>query len=365
MHNKTPGSVITFWQTRVGFLFRLIVAAALLSACTPPAKQYHYSIFTFGTLVDITLYDVTQDQADAAFAQLQKDFDDYQQNWSAWTDGDLAQLNIKLANTNNDSAITVAEHLIPLIKQSMVLSQQSNNYYNPSIGQLINLWQFHKYQDSDIQPPDIKIIQALINKKPQMSDLSFNQENQLINSNPTVSLNFGAFAKGYAIGLEIEQLKKLGIHNAVINAGGDLSVIGQHGDRAWNVGIRDPRNDRILASVTVNDNESVFTSGDYERVYTYQGQRYHHILNPNTGYPTQDAQSVTVIHDNPGLADAAATAIFVAGSKDWPQIAKQMGIRYVMLIDAIGNIHLSRAMQKRIKILNKSPTSHIIISKQL
>jgi len=134
---------------------------------------------------------------------------------------------------------------------------------------------------------------------------------------------------------------------------------------AWNVGIRDPRNEQILASVSVKDNESVFTSGDYERVYNYQGKRYHHILNPNTGYPTQDAQSVTVIHDNPGLADAAATAIFVAGSEEWPQIAKQMGVRYVMLIDSIGNIQLSSAMQKRIKFLNKSPTSHIIIRKQL
>ena len=84
-----------------------------------------------------------------------------------------------------------------------------------------------------------------------------------------------------------------------------------------------------MASVSVKNNESVFTSGDYERVYIYKGRRYHHILDPNTGYPTQDAQSVTVIDDNPGLADAAATAIFVAGSENWPLIAKKMGIKYV------------------------------------
>ena len=365
MHNKTLEPLSTRRRYRFSFLLKLLIGVALLSACTPQTKSYHYSIFTFGTLVDITLYGVSQDQADNAFSQLQKDFDYYQQNWSAWTDGDLAQLNIRLARTDNDSAISVPEHLIPLIKQSIILSRKSNNYYNPSIGKLINLWQFHKYQDGDIKPPDDNSIQALISKKPQMSDLSFNQENQLTNSNPAISLNFGAFAKGYAIGLEIEKLKKLGIHNAVINAGGDLTAIGQHGDRAWNVGIRDPRNDQILASVSISGNESVFTSGDYERVYSYQERRYHHILNPNTGYPTQDAQSVTVIHNDPGVADAAATAIFVAGSKEWPLIAKQMDIRYVMLIDAIGNIQLSSAMQKRIKILNKSPTSHIIIRKQL
>jgi FAD:protein FMN transferase len=367
MHYKTPKLIDTFSYFRLRFLFRLIIAACLLSACSQVEKQYNYSIFAFGTLIDITLYGVEQHQADEAFEQLQKDFDWYQQNWSSWTNGDLAQLNIELAATDSHSTtpISVPEHLVPLIKTSIVLSDKSNNYYNPAIGRLINLWQFHKYQETDIQPPDNKSITALVAQNPRMSDLSFNKNGQLLNTNPAVSLNFGAFAKGYAIGLEIEKLKKLGIHNAVINAGGDLTVIGQHGDRAWNIGIRDPRSDQIMASVSVKNNESVFTSGDYERVYIYKGRRYHHILDPNTGYPTQDAQSVTVIDDNPGLADAAATAIFVAGSENWPLIAKKMGIQYVMLVDAKGDIHLSAAMEKRINILNKSPTSHIIISKQL
>ena len=150
-----------------------------------------------------------------------------------------------------------------------------------------------------------------------MSDLTISQssdyKNQLISTNSAVSLNFGAFAKGYGIALEIKKLQALGIKNAVINAGGDLSVIGQHGDRAWNIGIRHPRNDTLLASVKVADNESVFTSGDYERVYYHDNKRFHHILDPRTGYPTQDAQSVTVIHSDAGRADAAATALFVAG----------------------------------------------------
>ena len=255
----------------------------------------------------------------------------------------------------------------------MELSQQSNHYYNPSIGKLINLWQFHRYQESDIPPPDDKDIQSLIAQKPRMSNLSINSDNQLISSNPAVSLNFGAFAKGYAIVLALKKLQTLGIQNAVINAGGDLSVIGQHAGRhpgqrnmhPWNIGIRDPRNDTLLASIEVADNESVFTSGDYERVYHYNGRRFHHILDPRTGYPTQDAQSVTVIHSDAGRADAAATAIFVAGSHDWKNIAKKMGIRYVMLIDANSNIHMTTEMQARVKFLNKQPTSHKIYSEDL
>ena len=108
-----------------------------------------------------------------------------------------------------------------------------------------------KYQDKDIHPPARQKIQHLIAQNPDMGDLSFEKGNSLRNTNPSVSLNFGAFAKGYAIELEMEKLKKMGINNAIINAGGDLSVIGMRGDRAWNIGIRHPRENSIIASVEV------------------------------------------------------------------------------------------------------------------
>jgi len=385
MHRKTFEIKSTAGLRNWAFA-SLIFASTLLNGCEQAGKQVNYSIFAFGTLIDITLYDVDKTQAETAFEQLQKDFDFYQQHWSPWTDGDLARLNSQLEKTSdnpgNNASLSLPDHLLPLIKRSIELSEQSEHfynptigklinlwqfhkYYNPTIGKLINLWQFHKYQDKNIQPPADDQIQRLIKLKPQMSDLSLDSQNRLININPAVSLNFGAFAKGYAIELEMKILQKLNIQNAVINAGGDLSVIGRHGDRQWNIGIRHPREDSILASIEVKHNESIFTSGDYERFYFYQGRRFHHILDPKTGYPTADAQSVTVLHQDAGRADAAATAIAVAGSKNWQRIAKNMGISHVLLVDAKGNIQLTPAMKKRLKFLNKSPGSHIIVSKEL
>ena len=122
-------------------------------------------------------------------------------------------------------------------------------------------------------------------------------------------LNFGAFAKGYAIDQSMKHLHAEGIQNVVINAGGDLSVSGSHGERPWRIGIRHPRKEQSLAWIDARDNESIFTSGDYERFYFYNNKRYHHILDPSTGYPAWGTASVTVIHDNAGEADAAATAI--------------------------------------------------------
>jgi len=343
----------------------LVISTSFISACEKQSQQYDYSIFAFGTLIDITLYDASKDQAEQAFTQLQLDFDQYHQHWSPWTNGDLAQLNKKIEQNFNGEAIPIPAHLLPILKNSIELSRQSEDYYNPAIGKLINLWQFHKYQDENIKPPEDELIQNIVQQKPSLSDLRINQKDELISQNPFVSLNFGAFAKGYAIELELKKLRKLNIQNAVINAGGDLSVIGQHGDRAWNIGIRHPRDSNILASIEVKGNESVFTSGDYERFYIHQNKRFHHILDPDTGYPTQDAQSVTVLHQDPGRADAAATALFVAGSKNWQRVAKNMDIKHVMLIDADGDIHLTPIMEKRIKFLNKSPTSRIIVSEEL
>ena len=344
----------------------LVCASLLLGACEQAAetaaKQHDYSIFAFGTIINITIYDAENSLAETAFAQLQADFDNYHQHWSPWTTGDLAQINKKLSAGKSTQ---VPEHLLPILKTSFKLSQQSDNLYNPAIGQLINLWQFHKYQDDQIQPPDKKLILALTHNNPTMNDLSLDELGKLTTTNTTVALNFGAFAKGYAIKRSINRLKALGIQNAVINAGGDLSVIGRHGSRPWNIGIRHPRNNKVLASIEVADNESVFTSGDYERFYTFQGKRYHHILDPRTGYPTQSAQSVTVIHQDAGRADAAATALFVAGKEDWQKIAKNMQVDHVLLVDSAGNIQLTPKMQKRIKFLNKSPTSHIILSEEL
>ena len=178
--------------------------------------------------------------------------------------------------------------------------------------------------------------------------------------NPDVQLNFGAYAKGYAIDLSIQHLKNMGIKNAIINTGGDLKAIGKHGDRHWRIAIQHPRQQNIIATIETHGEESVFTSGDYERYYMYKGKRYHHILDPRTGYPADQSQSVTVIHHNSGLADAAATALFIAGSEQWLEIAQKLKLKQVMLIDKLGKIYVTPEMKKRLILKNPQETTLIV-----
>jgi len=347
------------------FSTRLILLAGvylLAASCGNNTNtEFKHTIFAFGTLIEITLLNTTETKANTAFDHLERNFHDYHASWSPWeTSSDLSRINTSI---EAGSRILAPREVLPLIIASKQLFENSNGLFNPAIGNLINLWQMHRHDENDIRPPDAADIGRLVTQDPDMSDIHI--DGTFVESrNPGVQLSLGAFAKGYAIDLAMEYLQSQGIKNAVINAGGDLRVIGHHGGRPWRIGIRHPREDGVIAWLDAEANESIFTSGDYERFYMYDGKRYHHILDPRTGYPATASISATVIHHDAGIADAAATALFVAGPEHWYEIARAMDIKYVMLIDAEFRIHLNPAMQKRVHLSN-SETFHIVLSQPL
>ncbi len=344
--------------------FLLIISSLLMfcsiSACSQKKTEYQTTLFSFGTLIDITLYDINVEQATRAFTRLEQDFQSYHHNWSPWETGTLYKLNLAL---KHGETFSLPDDFIPLIRQSISLGRQSRGLFNPTIGNLINLWQFHRSDEADIQPPSADQIKAFLDSHPGVDDLVLNGHT-LSSTNPAVQLSLGAFAKGYGIQKALHTLTQMGISNAVINAGGDLVVSGKHGQRNWNIGIRHPRKESVIASVSLSSGESIFTSGDYERFYMHDNKRYHHILDPRTGYPSQGFTSVTVINRDAGVADAAATALMVAGPGSWFEIARNMKLDYVLLIDSNGTVIMNPKMNKRVK-LDKTLTSHIIISEPL
>jgi thiamine biosynthesis lipoprotein len=342
-------------------LILLAGMSLLASSCASnTGTEYRHTIFAFGTLIEITLLNTTESIANNAFDHLERSFHDYHASWTPWEASDLSRINQSIQAGNK---ATVAPQVLPLITASKDLFEKSNGLFNPAIGNLINLWQMHRHDEADIAPPAASDIATTVQQNPQMSDLQLDGT-LLVSRNPGVQLSLGAFAKGYAIDLAMEYLQSQGITNAVINAGGDLRVIGQHGERPWRIGIRHPRKDGVIAWLDAEANESIFTSGDYERYFIHEGKRYHHILDPRTGYPAAGAISVTVIHQDAGIADAAATALFVAGAEYWYEIARAMDIKYVMLIDTDLRVHMNPAMQKRIHLENPE-TFPIVLSQPL
>jgi len=328
-----------------------IVLALLLlqlGGCYPDRPVYTDRFLAFGTLVDITIVGASQQQAQEAARAVEEDFLKMHEAWHAWNPGPLGRTNEQLAVGIQFPAPPM---ILPLVKSGQTLSARSRHLFNPAVGHLIDAWGFHDDNPEGHQPPPDALIQELVRNNPRMSDIRIEGIN-LQSSNPSVKLDFGAFGKGYGIDLAVKHLKELGIKNAILNTGGDLRAFGSRNGLPWNIAIRSPDGAGVIATIKVSGDESIFTSGDYERYFSWRGKRYHHIIDPRTGYPAEGTRSVTVIHPDSTTADAAATALFVAGPDMWHEIARGMGIEFVMLIDAKGAIHMSPEMERRLELLD-------------
>lgn len=330
-----------------------------LAGCSNRQVTEH-QLLVFGTIVNISIYGATAQQEREAISAIGSDFQRMHHEWHAWEPGPLVELNQTIAAGRPAS---IPDSLQPLMPRAKLLAQRSGGLFNPAMGTLLNLWGFQQSERPHGPPPPSEQITAWLAQAPQMEQFTI-VNGVLTSTNPNIQFDLGGVAKGYAVDLAIDRLRQFGIENAIINAGGDLRAIGSKGGHPWMVGIRHPQGSGVLASVAVSGDESVFTSGNYERYNDYEGVRYAHILDPRTGMPVQGVTSVTVIHPDGTTADAAATALVVAGAEGWHQVAQQMGIKLAMLVEEDGTVHLNPNMMRRIQ-LDPSITPKIRLSPPL
>ncbi len=319
------------------------------TGCEKAEPVFNSRFLAFGTLTDISILGVSHERALAASQALEEDFVTMHEAWHAWNPGPLGRTNELLKQGQPFSA---PPSVLGLLVKSKQLANDSEHLFNPAIGRLINLWGFHSDNPECKQPPQDESIKLLVGENPNMNDIRIDGFH-LQSSNPVVKLDFGAIGKGHGIDMAVEHLKELGIKNAIVNSGGDLRAIGSRSGHPWRIAIRSPSGSGTFGFLHIKGDESVFTSGNYERNYVCEGQTYHHIIDPRTGYPAKGTSSVTVIHSDASTADAAATALFVAGPSDWHRIARKMGIRYVLLIDTNGIAHMNPAMRQRVALMDQ------------
>ena len=323
-----------------------VVVFLALSGCEQRPLVYQQQVLALGTLVDISIYGVDEQQAAKAVTAVGNKMEAIHHDWHAWQPSRLTYINEQLAIGNS---VSLNPEQQQVIQTGIELARQSNDLFNPAAGKLIALWGFHSDERPDTAPPAESDINALVTAAAKMSGLTLDG-NQLSSTNPEVMIDVGGYAKGYAVDQGIDTLRRMGINNAIINAGGDLRAIGNKGERPWRIGIRHPRQAGVIASLETHADESVFTSGDYERYFEYGGQRFHHIIDPRSGRPAQGTSSVTIIHKDASSADAAATAMFIAGPDQWRETARAMAVEEVMLIDTAGTIYMTEAMSQRLHI---------------
>lgn len=340
------------------FLF-LLISLLLLTSCNPKEPLYNTQTYVFGTLVDISIYGESDQRAQAVATAIINNYNQLHHRLHAWKPSEISAINHAFAEEK--TAHDVSPDIVKMIEEIQALSNQSQGAFNPAIGHLIELWGF---QSDSFIPHQVEAekIQALVAKNPQMRDIVI-EDNKLYSNNPAVKLDLGGYAKGYALDIGLAYLQAQHIQNALINIGGNIIALGQHGNKSWRVGIQHPRQPNAIASIELPSGWAIGTSGDYQRYFELNGKRYCHIINPTTGYPVQDTQSVTVLippQKNAGvLSDVVSKPIFIAKADARLAVAKSMGIGHFLIIESDSNIQVSAPMQKRLDWLDISAEKNV------
>lgn len=318
-----------------------VIGAALLGACTPQAADVRETRFIMGTLVEFTIHGADQALAQSAIADAAAEMQRIDAAFTLYGDHANAVKSLNAAAVN--VPVRFPQEASDLLRLSLEISKQTQGAFTPAIGSLSLLWGFAA-ADPPSAPPAAYAIEAALTG---VNDTYLHHDARGWRRLHTqTKLDFGAIAKGYAIDRAIAVLKAQGIQNAIVNAGGDLRAIGSRGKRPWRIGIRHPRQPQeTLGWLEVSGDKSIVTSGDYERFFMYGKKRFHHIIDPKSGWPATASQSATVIADRAARADAWSTALFVLGADGLARVEAQ-GMQAI-LVDATGVPHITSGLAHR------------------
>lgn len=217
----------------------------------------------------------------------------------------------------SENPVEVDEETAFVIERSIALARATEGAFDPALGNLITLWGFDRINDSAFKPtiPSDSQIEEALEKSGYENILL---ENDVVILNNSVKLDLGGIVKGYAIDRGLSIAKEMDPEaTGYIDAGRDIGIIGpKFGGEYWAIAVQDPRGDSgEYIDLVYLKKGAIVTSGDYERFFMMDGVRYHHILNPKTGYPIRETISTTVISPDAMDADAFSTAAFVLGSE--------------------------------------------------
>ncbi|BER92524.1 FAD:protein FMN transferase [Thermatribacter velox] len=236
--------------------------------------------------------------------------------------------------------VKLSPDTISVLQEALILQQKTGGYFNPFMASLVDAWGFSGDKPS---VPDESTVRKLV-LDVQKSSLVIDPENgeaQLLGSG---SVDLGGIGKGYLADKISSLFRKMRISTFLINAGGTVLVSG----REFRIGIKDPRGEGIIGSISLKEG-AVATSGDYFRFFIADGKRYFHILNPFSGFPCRDFQSVTVVSREAALSDALATALMAGGREALSVIVQSFPAIGICIVDAEGKVLITPNMLSEFK----------------
>ena len=341
-------------------IYCLLIAAFFLlslSNCTKREQMYKESRVLMDTFCAITVVSPSKEKAgqaiDAGFAEIKK----------------LETLLNYFSDESEISAINRAAGIMPvrvsdetleIIEKMVDIAKATNGAFDSTIAPVIRRWKFSKDSSAPSIPPREAIEQAL--RLVDYKKIKINSGvSEIYLEEKGMELDLGGIAKGYAADKAVDAIKGKGIKAALVAVAGDIRGFGLNlSGQGWKVGIQNPRPgaeserpwEDIFAALRLKD-RAISTSGDYQRFFIKNGKRYHHILDPETGFPAGAGLiSVSVIAPEGYLSDSLSTAVFVLGPEQGMSLLESMGLDGV-LINADKKILLTRNLKKEFELLNK------------
>ena len=232
--------------------------------------------------------------------------------------------------------IKVDKEVFDLTKKGIYFSKLTDGAFDISIVAMDKIW---KFDDSMDELPSEQAIKESVRNVGYRNIILDSTNSTIFLKNPGMKIGFGSIGKGYAADKTRDLMKSMGVKAGIIDASGDISTWGTQPDgKPWAIGINNPFNDHKMAAILYFKENSVTTSGSYEKYAEIHGKRYSHIMNPKTGYPSTGLTSVTITGPNATMANGFSTSIMVLGEKEGLKLLKQFPEYHYLLITDKGKI---------------------------
>ena len=316
----------------------LSASILLLSGCSglPRERSQTYTDTLFDTVISVQIFDSVDEDVLEGCEKLCNKYDSMFSN-------KIEDSEISRINSAGGNPVEVSKETIKLIKKGIYYSEMSDGAFDITIAPVSSLWDF-KAETPSVPSPEA-IAEAVSH---------VNYENIIIRDNtvkladPQAGIDLGAIAKGYIADRIKDYLEEEGVRHAMINLGGNVLAMGSKLDGSdYNIGIQKPFDEtgEPITSVKISD-KSVVTSGIYQRYFKADGKIYHHILDPNTGYPCENnLYSVTILTDSSLTADALSTTCFLLGYDRGMKLINQLDNVDAVFITNDNQIHYSKNFQ--------------------
>jgi thiamine biosynthesis lipoprotein len=245
----------------------------------------------------------------------------------------------------------VSAETIEVMTIARQVSEWTQGKFDITFGALSDVWKFDQDQDDSIPTrAQIAARLPLIDYRKLVVDA---KAGTAFLQKKGMRVHLGGIGKGYAVDRAVDILRKAGLNDFSVQAGGDLYVAGRRGDRAWRLGIADPRapDGSIFARVELADS-TFSTSGDYERFFMKDGVRYHHILDPSTGQPARLSRSVTIVSKRGVLADGLSTGVFLLGPEEGMKLIEQLPDVEAVIVGADNRVSISSGLKEKVEIVH-------------